>query len=139
MADSGGLDPELLERLRGICLALPDAYEEAAWVGTRWMVRKRTFAHAVHIDEDSPPALVKVRAVATLPVTVVTFRSEGRELLALRHSGYPFFYVGWGRDVIAIALDDDTDWTEVEELLIESYCVLAPAKLRALVERPEPA
>jgi hypothetical protein len=78
-----------------------------------------------------------VRAVAALPVTVVTFRSVGQELRALRASGYPYFYAGWGRDVMAMALDGDTDWDEVRELLTESYCVLAPKKLQALVDRPE--
>jgi hypothetical protein len=127
-----------VDRLRSICLALPDAYEEPAWVGTRWMVRKKTFAHLIDIDEDSPPSLAKVRAVAELPVTVVTFRSVGQELRALRSSGYPFFYAGWGRDVVAMALDGATDWEEVRELLTESYCLLAPQKLLALVERPGP-
>lgn len=130
------LDPATVDRLRTICLALPEAYEEPAWVGTRWAVRKRTFAHAIHIHEDSPPSLAKVRAVAPLPVTVVTFRAVGQELRALRGSGYPFFYAGWGRDVVAMALDQRTDWDEVRELLTESYCVLAPKKLQALVDRP---
>jgi hypothetical protein len=30
------------------------------------------------------------------------------------------------------------DWDEVAELLPESYCVLAPKKLAALVSRPTP-
>jgi hypothetical protein len=129
---------EPVDRLRRICLALPEAAEERAWVGTRWVVRKRTFAHLIDIDEDSPPSLAKVREVAELPVTVVTFRSVGQELRALRSSGYPFFYAGWGRDVVAMALDDATDWDEVAELLTESYCVLAPQKLQTLVVRPDP-
>lgn len=33
-------------------------------------------------------------------------------------------------------LDGDTDWDEVGELVTESYCVLAPKKLVALVDRP---
>jgi len=37
-------------RLREICLALPDAHEQRAWVGTRWMVRKRTFAHVLGVE-----------------------------------------------------------------------------------------
>jgi hypothetical protein len=32
---------------------------------------------------------------------------------------------------------DDVDWDEVEELVTESYCLLAPAKLAARVDRPE--
>ena len=31
---------------------------------------------------------------------------------------------------------DDTDWTELAELLTDSYCLQAPAKLAARVERP---
>ena len=33
-------------------------------------------------------------------------------------------------------LDDHVDWSEIAELLTESYCVLAPQKLVALVDRP---
>ena len=45
------------------------------------------------------------------------------------------------RDVVAamgLTLDDATDWDEVAELVVESYCVLAPRKLVALVDRPHP-
>jgi hypothetical protein len=35
-----------------------------------------------------------------------------------------------------MVLDDHTDWEEVAELMTESYCVLAPKKLVALVDRP---
>ena len=38
-------------RLRRLCLALPDAYEEHAWVGTRWRVRTRTFVHVLGVDD----------------------------------------------------------------------------------------
>jgi hypothetical protein len=40
---------EALDWARGVCLALPEAYEEDAWVGTRWMVRRRTFAYLLEI------------------------------------------------------------------------------------------
>jgi hypothetical protein len=30
---------QILTRLRAICLALPDAHEEHAWVGIRWRIR----------------------------------------------------------------------------------------------------
>lgn len=112
-------------RLREYCLALPDAYEERAWVGTRWMVRKRTFAHVLGVEVDSGP------------LVVLSFRSTGDELEVLRTTGHPFFVLGWGRDAIGMVLDADTDWDEVRELITESYCVLAPQKLIALVDRPD--
>jgi hypothetical protein len=55
----------------------------------------------------------------------------------LRGAGHPFFYAGWGRDVVGMVLERSTDWTEVAELLTESYCVLAPRKLVAQVARPD--
>ncbi len=112
-------------RLRDVCLGLPDAYEEKAWVGTRWMVRKKTFAHVLGIEFDGAP-----------PRVVVTFRAEGEELEVLRHAGEPFYALGWGRDAMGMAIDDRTDWDEVRELMTESYCVMAPKKLVAQVDRP---
>jgi hypothetical protein len=128
--------PEVLARLRAICLALPDAYEEEAWAGTRWLVRKRTFAHVLTVEADATSAHARA-AQADGPTTLVTFRSSGPELEMLRQAGHPYFYAGWGRDVVGMVLEDGTDWTEVAELLTESYCVLAPKKLVALVDRPD--
>ena len=42
----------MVERLRSICAELPDADEEAAWVGVRWRVRRKTFAHVLTVTED---------------------------------------------------------------------------------------
>ncbi len=137
MGDYADPPEELVERLRPICLALPDAYEETAWAGTRWMVRKKTFAHVLAVDRESPPLLAKAHEL-TGAAHIVTFRSEGEELEVLRHAGHPYFYAGWGRDVVGLVLDDDTDWDEVTELLTESYCVMAPQKLVALLDRPPP-
>ncbi len=111
-------------RLREHCLALPGAYEEQAWVGTRWMIRKRTFAHVFGVE------------VAAGPLVALSFRSAGEELEVLRCAGHPFFVLGWGRDAMGMVLDAATDWDEVREVLTESFCVLAPKKLSALVDRP---
>jgi hypothetical protein len=40
------LEPSIVARLREVCLGLPQAQEEPAWVGTRWCIRQQTFAHA---------------------------------------------------------------------------------------------
>jgi hypothetical protein len=68
---------------------------------------------------------------------VLSFRSAGDELETLRHAGHPFFVLGWGRDALGMVLDTTTDWVEVAELLVESFCVMAPKKLIALVDRPD--
>jgi hypothetical protein len=140
VADRSDVPPAVVRHLRSICTALPEVIEEPAWTGMRWRVRKRTFAHVMVVDDDSTPAFDPVKGVLedpTASVCIVVFRSQGAELVALRNAGHPFFYAGWGRDVVGMVLDADTDWTEVAELMTESYCVLAPKKLIALVDRPE--
>lgn len=50
--------------------------------------------------------------------------------------GSPVLPAPVGTDVLGMVLDADVDWAEVAELLIESYCLLAPRKLVELVDRP---
>ena len=126
---------ELVDRLGAVCLALPEAYQERAWVGVRWWVRGRTFAHVLKIEDGWPPASARA-AAAEGPMVVLTFRSSADELDALANTGYPFFRPTWGPNVVGMVLDGDVDWAEVTELLIESYCLRAPRKLTALVDRP---
>ena len=127
--------PEVLDRLRSVCLALPEAYEESAWVGTRWRIRKKTFAHVLTIDAGRPPGYARAAATDG-PVTVLTFESSGPELGALSEAGDPFFKPPWRPTVVGMVLGARVDWDEVGELLTESYCVHAPKKLVELVERP---
>ena len=135
MTEYAEVPPEIVAQLRSVCLGLPDAYEEQAWVGTRWRVRKRTFAHVLAIDSRWPPAYARASATDG-PTNVLTFRSPGDEIDALVATGHPFFKPQWGPSVVGMVLDTGVDWDEVAELLTESYCLLAPKKLVRLVDRP---
>ena len=89
MADHQEVSAEVLTRLRSICLARPEVHDELAWVGRRWRIRTHTIAHVLTIDGGRPQA--HARAAGTDgPVTVLTFRSSGPELQALRAAGPPF-------------------------------------------------
>ena len=124
-----------VERLARIALALPDAYQEEAWVGERWRVRGRTFAHVLPIEAGRPEAYS--RAVGSPgPHVVMTFRADPEELEAIIRSGPRYFRARWGTDVAGVVIDDDVDWEELRELVTESYCRLAPRKLVRLVDRP---
>jgi hypothetical protein len=126
----------LVTELRTICLALPEAHEEPAWVGTRWRIRDKTFAHVLTIDDGWPPAYA--RAVGEDgPLTVLMFRSVPPELDALRAAGRPFFGPPWRRDEVGMVLGSDVEWREIRELLTESYRVQAPKRLAAKVALPE--
>lgn len=119
---------DIVAKLRAICLALPAAYEEAAWVGTRWMIGKKNFAHVVMIDGGWPPAYAKA-AKRNGPVAVLTFRSPLTKTDASRFAGPPFFRPVWFPNIVGVAIEEGTDWEEIADLLAESYRVLAPKTL----------
>jgi YjbR len=133
--DSAEVPEELVARLRTVCMALPEAYEEQAWIGTRWCIRRKTFAHVVQVDQGWPPVYAR-EAGGDGPMSVLTFRSSGAELDALTDAGHPFFRPPWAPNVIGLVLVDDVDWDEVAELVTDSYRLLAPRKLAAAVEPP---
>ena len=134
MPDAPMVPLEIVDRLSDICLSLPDAYEEPAWVGVRWRIRKRTFAHVVTRAEDYPGASDRAGGVFG-PVTTLQFRAPPSEFEVLGRLGYPFFRPGWGSNVVGLVLADEVDWDEVAELLTDSYLVQAPKRLARLVDR----
>jgi hypothetical protein len=111
------------EEVRSICLTLPGVAEDQPWVGARWSVRKRTFAHVLGIEE-----------TGSQPVSILVFRASGDELAMLANAGFPYFMIGWGRNAMAMVLDDNTEWKEVRERIVDSFCVMAPEKLGAQVQ-----
>jgi len=124
--------PATLKKLRALCLALPEAIEEPAWVGTRWRIRQQTFAHVLMVDAGRPPAYARALG-ADGPACVLSFRSPLPQLDAFAFSWAPFFRPPWFPDIVGMTLGRGTDWAEVAGLLRASYCHLAPKKLAALV------
>lgn len=121
MPDRPDVPHDLVRRIGAVLTTLPQVAEERAWVGTRWRVGQATVAH-VFGGEDQ--------------LFRITFRAEPDEVMAFEHLGAPYFRAGWGRNVVGLLLDDDTDWEELAELLTDSYCLQAPAHLAARVDRP---
>ena len=72
MAEHPEVAAAIVARLSAICLGLPEAWQERAWTGTRWMVGKKNFAHVVAIAEGWPPAYAQA-AGHPGPLTVLTF------------------------------------------------------------------
>ena len=113
---------EMLRRIGAVMSELPECVEEDAWVGIRWRVGSATVAH-VFGGEDQ--------------LFRITFRGEPDEVVAFEHLGDPYFRASWGGNVIGLLLNDDTDWDELAELLTDSYCIQAPERLAARVDRPQ--
>jgi len=135
MSGPGDVPPEILDRLRPICRGLPDAYEEPAWIGVRWRIRARTIAHVYTPDPDRFPVYARFLIDGEAP-TVLTFRVPIDDLLGLTAGGFPYFRAPWGSDVAAAILGDHTDWTELAELITDSYREMAPKFLVARLARP---
>ncbi len=103
-----------LDRLRRICLALPEATEELTW-GTdiNFRVRKKIFCFpgqggsiTVKADREELPALLGDPRCRPAP-----YLARG----------------GW----IVMDLVAPIDWAEVTELITTSYCLIAPKTLAA--------
>jgi hypothetical protein len=124
--------PAVLAKLRTLCLGLPEVVEKVAWVGTRWCVRGKNFSHVLMIDGGWPPAYA--RAAGRLgPACVMTFRLPGSKAGQPRFASAPYFRPFWWANIAGVVIEGGIDWGGVEVLIAESYCVLAPKKLAALV------
>jgi hypothetical protein len=60
-------------------------------------------------------------------------RADPEERAALLAAGPPFFAPRAGRGRIAVLLTGNTNWAEIRELVTDSYRILAPKKLTALL------
>jgi len=126
-------DAEVVTRLGKTALALPEAYEQDAWTGIRWRIRAKTFAHVMVAQTGFESSFRDITGVAD-PTTILTFRAPGDELLALTHSGMPFYKPPWSPTIVGMVIDEGTDWGEVADLVTESYRVCAPHKLARLLD-----
>ena len=77
----GAPPPDVLARLRLICLEFPEAREEAAWAGIRWNIGPKNFAHALAIDDKR--AVKKLKAFG---LQLTLHSTESIVLLLIQHS-----------------------------------------------------
>ncbi len=116
--------------VRRAALSLPAVVEEQAWVGVRWRVRGRTFAHVLVVHDGRPQGYARALPDST-PRAVLALRSSGAELDALSHVGPPFFAVPSRDGSVLLDLTEPVDPQELHELLVESWLLLAPPSLAA--------
>jgi hypothetical protein len=113
--------PAILERLRAICLRLPEAAETGGVGNPSFKVRDKIFAMQ-HGHEGRTSCWVKAPA--------------GVQGTLVGHDATRFFvppYVGqhgW----VGIWLDRDVDWEELADLVEESFRMTAPKRLVAQLD-----
>jgi predicted DNA-binding protein (MmcQ/YjbR family) len=123
------ISPERLERLRAICLALPDASEKVAWGDPTWRVRDRIFAMQKGNYEGGRPSLWLKGA------------SGAQEALVGARPSLFFVppYVG-NKGWVGIYLDGGSmEWEVVADLIVESWRLIAGPRLSARLPEGPPA
>ncbi len=119
---------DVLEVVRSICGSLPEATAVEAWVGIRWEVRKKNFVQIVDIQDGRPPVFAR-EAGSDGPLCVLMLRCPLDEVESYRRNGHPYFVPPWFANLIGVRIDEQTDWKELGELIIDSYRVCAPKRL----------
>lgn len=119
----------LLERVRALCLALPEVTVRT----DESLVPQRSTAYSFDIRRRSFCLLMARLDGRGRTAALLVLRARRHERAALLAAGYPFRGSRAGPDRITVALDDGTDWAEIGELVTESYRILAPKKLTALL------
>jgi len=106
------------DRLRVICMALPEAEERETWEIPTYRIRGKIFALQSAIEARD---------------AVWCKAQEGSQELLVQADPGRFFvppylgHKGW----VGMWLDKKADWTEVAELVRRSYRLIAPKKLVA--------
>ena len=121
---------DIVRRLRTLCLALPEVARRV----DHSLTRTRSTAWSFDIRRRSFCLLVAVAGPQGKAVPRLVLRADPDEREVLLAIGHPFFASRAGRDRIGVVLTDDTDWEEIRELVTDSYRVLAPKKLTALLD-----
>jgi predicted DNA-binding protein (MmcQ/YjbR family) len=121
---------DIFEQVRALCLALPEVTVRV----DESRIETRSTAHSFDIRRRSFCLLVAREDPAGQPVPLLVLRADPDERQALLAIGHPFFASRASRDRIGVLLTDDTDWEEIRELVTESYRILAPKKLTALLD-----
>jgi hypothetical protein len=119
--------PDRLERLRRTCLALPEATEKVAWGDPTWRVRNRIFAMQKGNYEGGRPS-VWLKAEAGVQEMLVD--GDPDRFFVPPYVGQK----GW----VGVHLDcKRIAWAMLEELIEQSYRLIAPKRLAARLDEDD--
>jgi hypothetical protein len=122
---------DMVERVRALCLALPEATVRVDESRTP----ARSTAWSFEIRRRSFCLLVARAGSAGQAVPLLVLRAGPTDREALLSIGHPFFAPrAGGHDRVVVLLTGETDWEQVRELVTDSYRILAPKKLTALLD-----
>jgi len=113
-----------VDRLRKICLSLPETHEEEAWGSETFRVKGKIFAMYSSGGHHGDRPAVWMMSVGVEQDFVIRARPD-------RYFKPPYVGPsGW----IGAYLDKNPPWAEIEELLRDAWRRRAPKKIAALLE-----
>jgi predicted DNA-binding protein (MmcQ/YjbR family) len=115
------MSEQAIDRLRAICLALPEAVEKEAWGDPTFRVREKIFAMEKRGD-----GRTSVWCKAPPGSQMVLVGADPDRFFVPPYVGHK----GW----IGMRLDNEPDWSEVAEVVRRSYRLIAPKRLASLLE-----
>lgn len=115
----------ILKRVRQICLALPDTKETPTWGKPHFRVGEKIFAGCSE-REAGPGYTVGVKLEKAHAAALVT---EDPRFTRAPYVGH----AGW----VSMELHGRVDWGEVEDLVLESYRLIAPKRSQAKLDIPD--
>ena len=119
----------IIERLRRICLALPETTEKEAWSEPTWRVKGKMFAQLDDHHHGAPHCSVWLPMPMGVQETLI--EADPERFFRPAYVGHK----GW----VAMVLDGKPDWETVAELVREAYRLIAPPRLAALADAPAAA
>lgn len=121
------MPPRPLTRLRKICLALPEAHEVEAWGEATFRVRNKMFATFASANSHHGKGREAVWCKAASGNQDFMVRAEPDRYFVPPYVGPS----GW----VGVWLDGgDVDWAAVADLVRDSYRLIAPKRLRSLLD-----
>jgi len=123
MAAQRPAEDQRLTRVSKICLALPETTRRDCNGHAQFTVRERTFAY--FLNDHHGDGIVSVTCKALPGDNTSLAASQPTRFYLPSYIGPK----GW----VALRLDiGEIDWDEVAELVLGSYCLVAPKRLAAL-------
>lgn len=113
------IDESIMQRLRQICLPLPEAVESEAFGSPTFKIRNKNFAMTGKDEHGRPHVWCK----STFEVQQALVNSEPDRYYVPPYVGPKGWVAAWLDDVA------DPDWDEIDEIITESYRMIAPKRL----------
>ena len=121
-------DHRVLDRLREVCLALPETSERLSHGSPTFFVRAKT-SYVMYRDDHHGDGILGMWCAAPDGAQATLVAAEPERFFRPPYVGHR----GW----LGVRLDGDVDWDEVAGIVEDAYAEIAPPKLVELARNAD--